>query len=171
MPLEGVEQIFEHLEDAEFDEAIRQLDTLLSVEGSAPRLHALRALILVATERPTEATISVKRALALDADDSYVQRAAAEVWLAMQEPAAAIAAARHALLLDADDHEAIILEARARALLGQWDQVISRVDYVLAFEPTNEGAAVLRAIALASKKETGEPLAPRIGKSSPRLSL
>lgn len=152
MALDAVDQIFEHLADGKLDEAIRELDALLAVHGEAPRLHALRARILIATERPTEATISVKRALALDASDSYVHHTAAEVWLAMQEPAAAITAARTALSIDADDHEAIILEARARALLGQWDQVISRVDYVLAVEPTNEGAAVLRAVALASKK-------------------
>jgi tetratricopeptide (TPR) repeat protein len=152
MATDALDQIFDHLADGEFDEAMRQLDALLAAHEFAPRLHALRAHLLLATNRPTEATISIKRALALDPDDPVIHRTAAEVWIALQEPAAAIAAARKALAIDADDHEAIILEARARTLLGQWDEVVSRCDYVLMFEPTNEGAAMLRAIALASKK-------------------
>lgn len=152
MATDALDQIFEHLADGELDEALSQLDTLLIAHEFAPRLHALRARILLATNRATEATISVKRALALDAEDAYIHRTAAEVWIELQEPAAAVAAARQALAIDADDHEAIILEARARTLLGHWDQVVSRCDYVLMFEPTNEGAAILRAIALASKK-------------------
>lgn len=149
--LQPMEQVFELVEDSRFDEAIRALDQYLAVDPENARLHALRAYLLVETGRPTEASTSVERALALDEQDPYVHLAAAEVALARSDPAAGIAAARRAQALDPDDEGPVFLEARARAQLGEWDEVIARLDYILAGDQANEAAAVFRAMALEAR--------------------
>jgi tetratricopeptide (TPR) repeat protein len=111
----------------------------------------LRALLLIETRRPTEASISAQRAMDIDANDAYVQHAAGEVALALLEPAAAISAAQRARALEPDNDAFVFLEGRARALLGQWDEVRARMDYILAGNPEHEGAAMLRAFALEAK--------------------
>ncbi|HWL39994.1 MAG TPA: tetratricopeptide repeat protein [Gemmatimonadaceae bacterium] len=158
MPNQDLDRIFEHLADSQYDEALRLLDGLIEALPSHARLHALRAFVLVRMDRPTEASISVERALALDEFDSYVYHAAAEVALAHFDPHAAIAAANKARELDPESNAAIFLEAHARMLLGQWGIVRVRMDYILGLEPNNEHAAVLRATALELRQEGKGPL-------------
>ncbi len=158
MPNQVLDRIFEHLDDAQFDEALRLLDSLLDALPSNARLHALRAFILVEMDRPTEASTSVGRALALDQFDSYVHNAAAEVALAHADPNTAIAAANRARELDPNDNRPIFLEARARMLRGQWGIVRVRMDYILGLEPDNELAAVLRATAAEFRQQGKGPL-------------
>ncbi|HSA55355.1 MAG TPA: tetratricopeptide repeat protein [Gemmatimonadaceae bacterium] len=151
MTLQPLQQLFELVEDSRFDEAIHTLDQHLALDPGDARLHALRAFLLIETGRPTEASTSVEKALALDAQDPYVHLAAAEVALARSDPAAGIAAARQVHALDPDDDAYIFLEARARAQLGEWDEVIARMDYILAGDQANEAAAIFRAMALEAK--------------------
>ena len=158
MNIEPIELVFELADDGRFDEAIRVLDSLIAEAGPEPRLHALRAFLLIESKRPTEASISIQRALELDANDSYVQHAAGEVALAMSEPGAALAAARRARSVDPENDTFLFLEGRARAMLGQWDEVRTRMDYILAGNPEHEGAAMLRAFALEARSGMKGPL-------------
>jgi tetratricopeptide (TPR) repeat protein len=155
---QAIDGIIARAEDGQVAEAIASLDEVLAELNDAPRLHALRAFLLVEVDRVAEAQRSVDLAYALDEEDPYVLHAVGRVALAAGEPDRAIAAARQAYALDPADHAAIILEARARAMLGQWDEVMSRADYVLTEQPDNAEAAFLRIAAIESRTRGGKKL-------------
>lgn len=153
-----IDGILADAEDGRVAEALTSLDAVLAEWNDAPRLHALRAFLLLEVGRLAEAQRSVDLAHALDEEDPYVLHAVGRVALAAGEPDRAIAAARQAYALDPADHGAILLEARARAMLGQWDEVMSRAEYVLTEEPQNAEAAVLRVAAIESRTSGGRKL-------------
>ena len=158
MNIEPLELIFELADDGRVSEAVHVLDTIIAQEPEIASLYALRAFLLLSAERTSEASASAQRALEIDPDHPYVQHAAGEVALALKEPASAIAAAQRARAIDPENDEFIFLEARARALLGQWDEVRARMDYILAGNPDHENAALLRAYALEAKQGDRGPL-------------
>jgi tetratricopeptide (TPR) repeat protein len=153
-----IDEIIARAEDGQVTEAIAALDRVLTEWNDAPRLHALRAFLLVDAGRLADAQRSVDLAFALDEEDPYVLHAVGRVALAAGEPDRAIAAARKASALDPADHGAILLEARARAMLGQWDEVAARAEYVLREEPDNAEAAFLRIAAIESGERGGRKL-------------
>ncbi len=154
----AIDAIIARAEDGQVAEAIAALDELIAEVNDAPRLHALRAFLLVEVDRIPDAQRSAELAHALDEEDPYVLHAVGRVALAAGEPDRAISAARQAYALDPADHAAILLEARARALLGQWDEVMSRAEFVLAEEPDNAEAAFLRVAAIESRTRGGRKL-------------
>lgn len=139
--------------DGDFDAAIAELDQLVAPEEAHARLWALRALLQLDAGRTDAAAEDLRKASALDAEDGYVNRAAAEIALARREPAEAIAAARRAQAAEPGELQAIVLEAQARLLLGQWKEVLDRTTYVLREDETHEQAAVLRAFAAEAQSE------------------
>lgn len=155
---QAIDAIIARAQDGQVTEAVASLDEVLAEWNDAPRLHALRAFLLLEVGRLAEAQRSVDLAHALDEEDPYVLHAVGRVALAGGEPDRAIAAARQAYALDPADHGAILLEARARALLGQWDEVMSRAEYVLTEEPQNAEAALLRIAAIESRTTGGRKL-------------
>lgn len=149
----ALDEVFEHAMDGDFDAAIAELDQLVAPEAAHARLWALRALLQLGAGRSEAAAVDVRKAVALDAEDAYVNRAAAEIALERREPAEAIAAARRAQAAEPGDLESIVLEAHARVLLGQWKEVLDRTTYVLSEDEGHEQAAVLRAFAAEAQSE------------------
>lgn len=147
MPLEPLEDVFELLDDGRTEDALAVLDGELARYPSAPRLHALRAFLLLDLGRVATAADAVHDALALDGDDAYVVRAAAALALAKGTPRDAIHAAQYAQSLDPEDPAAVMLEAQAHAMTGNWRAVRGLADRTLELDPDHERAAVLRTMA------------------------
>lgn len=151
MASQGIDDIIEMAQDGRTDEALAELDRVLGEVNDEPRLHVLRAFLLLESGRLAEAQRAAELAHALDDEDHLPLLALARVALAAGEPTEAIACARAAHALVPEDHEPVVIEARARALLGQWDEVIARAEYVLAEDPHDVEAAFLRIAALESR--------------------
>jgi tetratricopeptide (TPR) repeat protein len=149
VPLNPLEEAFELVDDARYDEALAHLDAVRARDPGDPVLLALRALVLTALERRDEAAAEIARARELADDDAFVHYVAGEVALARGEVREAIEAARlaQALAYESDPGEAVLLEARARARTGQWPEVLRLAERVLADDADHEGAAVLAAVA------------------------
>lgn len=160
MEHQGIDDIIEMAQDGRTTEALAALDLVLAEVNDEPRLHALRAFLLLEAGRFADAQRAAELAHALDDEDHLPLLALARVALAAGEPTEAIARARAAHALAPDDHEPVVIEARARALLGQWDEVIARAEYVLAEDPHNAEAAFLRIAALESRAKGSARLDP-----------
>lgn len=154
----GLDDIIALAEDGRVADAISALDAVITEVNDDARLHALRAFFLLDVGRVEEARRAAELARALDDEDTVPLYALARAALAAGEPTEAIRVAREAHALAPDDHEAIIVEAHARAMLGQWDEVASRAEYVLAEDPRNAEAAFLRIAAIQSHENGGAKL-------------
>lgn len=157
----AIEGIYALAEDGRTTEALAALDEMLAEVNDAPPLHALRAFLLLDLRRVADAQRAADLAYALDEEDPYVLHAVGRVAIAAGEPRRALEAAQALLAIDEGDHDAVLLDARARALIGQWDEVIARAEWVLGEDPQNAEAAFLRIAALESGKKKGARLDPK----------
>lgn len=148
-----VEEVFELLSDGHRAEALTQLDVLLREEPYHGPLYALRALIRAELDRLDEAAEDARRAVEVAPDHPFVHYAAGVVALQQGAMLEAIHAAQSAQQLAADYADAALLEARARAALGQWDRVLALAGAVAEREPDNEEAALLATIARDSRRD------------------
>jgi tetratricopeptide (TPR) repeat protein len=142
-----VEEVLELLSDGQRAEALSRLDVVLREEPWQGSLFALRGLICAEAGLLDEAGDAVRRAREISPDHPFVQYAAGAVALQQGSVRDAIHAAQAAQRLAPDYGDAALLEARARAQLGQWDRVRAIASAVAEREPGNEEAELLRAIA------------------------
>jgi tetratricopeptide (TPR) repeat protein len=148
-----VDEVLDLLSDGQHGEALARLDVLLREEPWQAALFALRGLICAESGLLDEAEEAVRRARAIDSDHPFVQYAAAAVALQQGSVLDAIHAAQAAQQLAPRHSPAALLEARARAQLGQWDRVATIAATVAEWEPENEEAALLGAIAAAVARD------------------
>jgi tetratricopeptide (TPR) repeat protein len=142
-----VEEVLELLSDGQRTEALARLDVVLREEPWQGTLFALRGLICADAGLLDEAGEAARRAREITPDHPLVQYAAGAVALQQGSMRDAIHAAQAAQQLAPDYTEAVLLEARARAQLGQWDRVGALAAAVAERDPGDEEAALLAAIA------------------------
>lgn len=138
-------------DDGEVEAALAQLDALIAEHNDVAAFHAIRAFFLLDLGRVADAERAAELAHALDDEDPVPTLTLARVALARGEPNEAITWARAAMERAPEMLEALVVEARARAMLGQWEDVIARADYVLGADPHNAEAAFLRIAAIESR--------------------
>lgn len=158
MQHDPVEQVFELLADGNRAEALARLNDLLREEPYHGMLYALRALLYTDVDRLEEAEADATRALELVTDHPFVHYARGVVGLQRGDMMRAIESAHSARELAPDYSYAILLEARARAAMGQWDRVGDLAAGVAEVEPENEEAALLATIAREHRNDG--PLSP-----------
>jgi len=148
-----IERVLDYLADGQQTEALEQLDRLLREEPYHGTAHALRALIYADQGRLDRAADDAGTAKQLAPDHPFVLYAAGAVALQQGAVLEAIRAAQEAQQLNPTYADAVLLEARARAVAGQWTRVIGLADRVVEQEPENEEAAVLAAVARDVERE------------------
>ncbi|MCC7001763.1 MAG: hypothetical protein IT357_06380 [Gemmatimonadaceae bacterium] len=141
-------------EDGDTVSALARVDAWLSQYPESGVMHALKASLLLDAGRPVDADQSVRLALqhSEDEDPRFAQIVAANVALALREPDRVLQYAGDLLQDDPADEVAIMLEARALALLGKWEDAKHRAEYVLAGDPDHEEAVQLRIAAIESMR-------------------
>jgi tetratricopeptide (TPR) repeat protein len=142
-----LEQVLELLDDGHSAEALSHLDLLLREEPYQGQLYALRALIRADLSRLDDAAEDTRVACEVAPGHPFVQYAAGAVALRQGAMLEAIDAAQRARAIAPGYGDATLLEARARAALGQWAQVRLLATAVAEQEPGNEEAALLVTIA------------------------
>lgn len=147
MPYDPVEEVLELLSDGQRAEALARLDVVLREEPWQGPLFALRGLVCAESDLLDEAGEAVRHAREISPDHPFVQYAAGAVALQQGSVRDAIHAAQAAQRLSPEYADAALLEARARAQIGQWDRVRALASKVAEYEPDNEEAALLEAIA------------------------
>ncbi|HEX6434434.1 MAG TPA: hypothetical protein VFZ87_09325, partial [Gemmatimonadales bacterium] len=147
MQADPIEQVLEYLADGQQTEALEQLDRLIREEPYHGAAHALRALVYANLDQLDRAAEDASTAKQLAPDHPFVLYAAGAVALQQGAVLEAIRAAQEAQQLAPSYADAVLLEARARAVAGQWARVTALADRVLEQEPENEEAAVLAAVA------------------------
>lgn len=147
MTSQPLHDVFDLLDDARYEEALAILDGELKRWRSDVELRALRVLVLLDLQRRDEAADDAALATELEPDNPFAHFAVGEVALARGEVVEALAAARTAQRLTPEDPEYLLLEARARTRAGQWPQVLALAERVLATDPDNELASILRTLA------------------------
>jgi tetratricopeptide (TPR) repeat protein len=150
MNADPVQEVLELAADGELELALSQVEQLIAEEPYQAGFIALRALLLADIGRLAEAATEARRAGAIDEQSPFIQWAIGAVALRCGEVQEAIAAAREAQALASPYSEAILLEARARAMLGQWSQSEALARRVVELEPGNAEAAILAEAASAS---------------------
>jgi tetratricopeptide (TPR) repeat protein len=153
-----VDQVFELLSDGNRAEALERLDALLREEPYHGLLFALRALVLAGLGRLDQAADDVARARDLLPDHPFAHYAAGAVALERGDVLQAVHAAQAARQVAPDYADAILLEARARGALGQWERVLTLTAAIAELEPNHEGAALLATIA--REHQHDGPLSP-----------
>lgn len=141
------------LADGEPALALEQLNQLLREEPYHGALRALRGLVLLDLGKSQEADQDIREALEAAPDHPFVHYAAGAVALEAGEVQAAISAALTARNLAPEYHDAILLEARARAAAGQWAQVVRLARHVAEADPDNDEAAILAELAGAAERD------------------
>jgi len=144
-----IRQILDLAEDGDIEGAIQELDALREDYPDSGFLLALRAWMLIDLQHLADADADVRAALAQpdNEDPRFALIVAATVALALREPDRVLAYTAQILDADPSDEAAILLDARGRALLGRWDEVKARAEYILAGDPDNEEAAQLKLLA------------------------
>lgn len=142
-----VEEVLDLIADGERDAALAQLEQLILEEPYQGGFHALRALLLSDLNRVDEARAAVREALEADHGSPFLMWAAGAVALKAGEVHEAITFAVEAQRRGSPYPEAAMLEARARAMAGQWPAVAQLARQVLEWDPGNAEAAVLAQIA------------------------
>lgn len=153
MHYDPVEEVLELLSDGQRSEALARLDVVLREEPWQGTLFALRGLICADAGLLDEAAEAVRHAREVTPDHPFVQYAAGAVALQQGSVRDAIHAAQAARQLAPDYTDAVLLEARARAQLGQWDRVSALAAGVVEREPEHEEAALLAAIAAEAARD------------------
>jgi Flp pilus assembly protein TadD len=153
MHADPLDEVFERLADGGHAEALERISQLIREEPYHGPLFAVRALILADLERTEEARADARAAVELSPESPFVHYTSAALALQAREVHEAISAARRARELAPGYAEAAILEARARAVAGQWPQVARIAEQVLAEDPHDEEAAVLAALAREVEKD------------------
>lgn len=151
-----VADALELLDDGRVEEALALLKAAVTEEPDGAGLRALYALILADTGHADEAERHADIAVALDDELPFAQFAAGEVAFAQERFSDAIRHASAASELSPDDADPIVLEARARARLGDWDRVRALAQRAQVLDPGNEGAVMLAA--MSDEVETDAPL-------------
>jgi tetratricopeptide (TPR) repeat protein len=141
-------------EDGDTMGALARVDEWLAEYPESGVMHALKASLLLDAGRPVDADQSVRLALqhSDDEDPRFARIIAANVALALREPDRVMQYATELLQDDPADEVAIMLEARALALLGKWEDAKHRAEYVLAGDPDHEEAVQLRLAAIESMR-------------------
>jgi hypothetical protein len=150
---EAVEQVLELMSDGHGAEALAMLDAHLREEPYHGLLFALRALIRADRGRLDEAAEDACSAREFLPSNPFVHYAAGAVALQQGAMLEAIRAAQTARHIAPGYADAVLLEARARAALGQWTTVLSLAETVTEREPENEEAALLATIARESRSD------------------
>ena len=152
MQADPIELVLEYLADGRQAEALEQLDGLIREEPYHGGAHALRALIHADQGRLDRAAEDAATGKQLAPDHPFVLYVVGAVALQQGAVVDAIRAAQEAQRLDQTYSHAVLLEARARALAGQWARVAGLAERVAEQEPENEEAAVLAALARGVEK-------------------
>lgn len=146
----------ELLDDGRTTEALARLDTAVRDEPDSAGLRALYALVLADTGRLDDAERHADIAVALDDELPFAHVAAGEVAFAQSRFIEAVQHATTAAELSPDDADPLVLEARARARLGEWTRVRDLAERAQVLDPGNEGAVMLAA--MAAEVQTDAPL-------------
>jgi tetratricopeptide (TPR) repeat protein len=150
---EPVEQVLELMSDGHSAAALAVLDALLREEPYHGQLFALRALIRADLGRLDEAAEDACSAREFLPNHPFSHYVAGAVALQQGAMLDAIQAAQAARRIAPDYAAAVLLEARARAALGQWTTVLSLAESVTEREPEHEEAALLATIARESRSD------------------
>lgn len=149
-------EALELLDDGRTSEALARLDEAVTHEPDAAGLRALYALVLSDTGRLDDAERHADVAVALDDELPFAHFAAGEVAFAQSRFVDAVKYATTAAELSPDDADPLVLEARARARLGEWVRVRDLAERAQILDPGNEGAVMLAA--MADEVQTDAPL-------------
>jgi tetratricopeptide (TPR) repeat protein len=147
MQHDPVEQVFEYLSDGHHEAALGELDRLIREEPYHGLWFALRALVHCDQGRIEQALEDARIGREVAPDHPFVHYVSGAIALNQGEVIPAIQSAQRAQQLDPTYADAILLEARARAMAGQWPRVAHLAELVSQREPENEEAAVLATIA------------------------
>lgn len=147
-------------EDGDAAGALARVDEWLAEYPESGIMHALKASLLLDADRAVDADHSARLALQYsdDEDPRFARIIAANVALTLREPDRVMRHTAELLRDDPADEVAIMLEARALALLGKWADAKHRAEYVLAGDPDNEDAVQLRVAAIESMRGGKEKL-------------
>jgi tetratricopeptide (TPR) repeat protein len=148
-----VAQVFELLADGHQDEALGELDRLIREEPYNGVLFAVRALVHADLGRLDQAAEDARSGCQISSDHPFVYFVSGAVALQQGAVLQAIRAAQAAQQLSPAYHEAILLEARARATAGQWPRVRALAQSVAEEDASNEEAAVLATIAASVERD------------------
>jgi tetratricopeptide (TPR) repeat protein len=99
------------------------------------------------------ATEDARTGCRISSDNPFVHYVSGAIGLQHGDVIQAIRAAQAAQELSPTYHEAILLEARARAAAGQWPRVRALAQRVAEQDPANEEAAVLAALAASVERD------------------
>jgi hypothetical protein len=142
-----VQQVFEYLADGHHGAALGELDRLTREEPYHGLWFALRALVHSDMGHIQQALEDARTGREVAPDHPFVHYVSGAIALNQGEVIPAIQSAQRAQQLDPAYADAILLEARARAMAGQWPRVAHLAELVSQREPDNEEAAVLTTIA------------------------
>jgi tetratricopeptide (TPR) repeat protein len=148
-----VTQVFELLADGHHDEALGELSRLIREEPYHGLLYAIRALVYADLRRLDQAAEDARTGRDLSPDHPFVHFVSGAIALQQGAVVQAIRAAQAAQQLSPMYHEAMLLEARARAAAGQWPRVRALAETVAEQDSGNEEAAVLAAIAASVERD------------------
>ncbi|HEX2250873.1 MAG TPA: tetratricopeptide repeat protein, partial [Gemmatimonadales bacterium] len=147
MQHDPVEQVFEYLADGQHGAALGELDRLIREEPYHGLWFALRALVHADSGHIEQALEDARAGREVAPDHPFVHYVSGAIALHQGEVISAIQSAQRAQQLDPTYADAILLEARARAMAGQWPRVAELAERISQREPDNEEAAVLATIA------------------------
>ena len=155
-----ISEILYLAEDGDAIGALARVDEWLAEYPESGVMHALKASLLLDAGRAIDADQSARLALqhSDDEDPRFARIVAANVALVLREPDRVMQYAAAILREDPADEVAIMLEARALALLGKWEDAKHRAEYVLAGDPDHEEAVQLRIAAIESMRGGKEKL-------------
>jgi tetratricopeptide (TPR) repeat protein len=148
-----VAQILELLSDGRQEDAIAELDRLIREEPYNGVLYAIRALVHADVGRLDAAAEDARTGCRISSDNAFVHFVSGAIALQQGGVVQAIRAAQAAQQLAPAYHEAMLLEARARAAAGQWPRVRALAASVAADDPGNEEAAVLATVAASVERD------------------
>lgn len=146
-----VEEVLDLIANGDQRAALEQLEQLIREEPYQGGLIALRGLLLSDLGRVPEARAAMREALDADNGSPFLVWAAGAVALRAGEVHEAITFAVEAQRRGERYPDATMLEARARAMLGQWPVVEKLARQVLEWEPAHAEAVVLAQIAVGAE--------------------
>jgi tetratricopeptide (TPR) repeat protein len=130
------------------DVAIDLIDRAIAHDGTNPRFHSNRGLVLAGLQRLAEAVTSYDRALSLRPGDAEVLYNCGNALLALGRPSDALDAYERALLATPDYTEALCNRGAALAALGRNEEALASYDRLLAKQADHAEALSNRGNAL-----------------------
>lgn len=147
------------MDDGQFTDAEELLHQILSEEPGDAVARSVLALCQLELGRPEDALRSAQRAADIEPFIPYPHWVLGLVHARRGQFAEAEQAAAEALRLDPDDADHHALVAQVCACLERWPDALAQAERGLAVEPSHEGCANLRALALRQLGRTSEAAA------------